>query len=299
MNFLKKNFLIKNNIICTNINDKVTNMVAGFYNIKPFPNYKSNDNKSSILDKGNKNKIAHQFKEFMGYKKKILEVGCGTGQIINYFSIGTNNETVGLDATLESLKIASDFAIKNEIKNVQFLNADIFEDVLKDDYFDFIWSNGVLHHTKNPYEAFKIILKSLKSKGYILVGLYNKFGRTNTIIRRHLYKIFGERFLMIFDPTLRKLKIHKDEQQAWIRDQYIHPVESLHTIDEILSWFDKNNIEFISSIPSSSFEDYSSYNIFEKKSLGTKYSRIINQISMIFGNLGSDGGLFIVVGKKK
>ena len=39
--------------------------------------------------------------------------------------------------------------------------------------------------------------------------------------------------------------------------------------------------------------------LFSKKSIGSLYSRIINQISMIFNKLGSDGGLFIVIGKKK
>ena len=52
---------------------------------------------------------------------------------------------------------------------------------------------------------------------------------------------------MLLDPTLRNLK--NDEQiNSWIRDQYMHPVESLHTIDEVIKWFDYNNIEFISSI---------------------------------------------------
>ena len=35
-----------------------------------------------------------------------------------------------------------------------------------------------------------------------------------------------------------------------MQDQYLHPVESLHTIDEVLNWFKLNNIEYISSIPS-------------------------------------------------
>ena len=38
--------------------------------------------------------------------------------------------------------------------------------------------------------------------------------------------------------------------------------------------------------------------LFEKKSKGSLYSRIINQFFMIFNKLGSDGGLFIVIGKK-
>ena len=38
--------------------------------------------------------------------------------------------------------------------------------------------------------------------------------------------------------------------------------------------------------------------LFEKHNEGNLYSRLINQISMIFNKLGSDGGLFIVIGKK-
>ena len=55
-------------------------------------------------------------------------------------------------------------ADQNNISNISFINADIFDDVLVDEYFDFIWCNGVLHHTKNPYLAFNILIKSLKKK---------------------------------------------------------------------------------------------------------------------------------------
>ena len=174
-----------------------------------------------------------------------------------YFSIGSNNNIVGLDPTIESLILANNFCKKNEINNAKFVNADIFDDVLKDDFFDFIWCNGVLHHTKDPYGAFEILIKSLKQEGYVLIGLYNKIGRTRTIIRKYLYKIFGKKFLIIFDPTLRNLKGNYEQQNAWIRDQYIHPIESLHTLDQVQYWFKKNNISFISSIPSSDFNyDY-------------------------------------------
>ena len=65
------------------------------------------DNKQTILNKGDKNQLAKQFKKFIGLKKKVLEVGCGTGQLANYFSIGTNNQIVGLDPTIYSLKFDS------------------------------------------------------------------------------------------------------------------------------------------------------------------------------------------------
>ena len=297
--YLKKKLILKENIFTFEIKDQVTKKVTNFYKDSPFPNYKTEDNKGTILIKGDQNILTSQFKKFIGYNKNVLEVGCGTGQISNYFSIGTNNNIVGLDSTIESLKLASNFAKNNDIQNVKFVNADIFDDVLKDNFFHFIWCSGVLHHTKNPYRAFQIITKSLKDEGYILIGLYNKIGRIRTIVRKFFYKIFGEKFLKIVDPTLRNLKNDKEEQKAWIRDQYIHPVESLHTIDEVLEWFNNNDIEFVNSIPSCDFNDDNFQDLFKKQSLGNLYSRIMNQISMIFTGLGSDGGLFILIGKKK
>jgi SAM-dependent methyltransferase len=296
-NFLKKKPINNNGILSFEIKDKETKKVTEFYDKKPFPNYKDDDNKYTILDKGNKNFLANQFKNFIGYKKNVLEVGCGTGQLSNYFAIGTNNNIFALDPTKSSLDLAKEFADKNNITNIKFINADIFDDVLKDNFFDFIWTNGVLHHTKDPYGAFKILIKSLKVEGYVLVGLYNKVGRIRTIFRKYIFKFFGRKVIEKIDPTLRNLKLDENEKLAWLRDQYIHPIESLHTIDEVLKWFKIHNLEFISSIPSSDY-DYDYENIFEKKSSGNFFSRILNQFLMIFNSLGSDGGLFILIGKK-
>ena len=297
--YIKKPFEKKNGIYSFPVSDTETKKVTDFYKVTPFPNYKDDDDKQTILNKGNKNILAQKFKNFIGYKKNVLEVGCGTGQLSIYFSLGTNNKIVGLDPTIQSLNLAKNFVNKNEITNIEFVNADIFDDVLVDNYFDFIWCNGVLHHTKNPYKAFEIISKTLKNNGYILVGLYNKIGRLRTIVRKYASKLFGKKFLEIFDPTLKNLKISDEERVSWIKDQYFHPIESLHTLDEVLEWFKKNDIQYINSIPSCDFEITQNYeDLFSTKSKGSFYSRIINQIFMIFNRLGSDGGLFIVIGKK-
>ena len=107
--FLKKEYSVKDKIYKFKIEDSSTNKVTNFYKESPFPNYKDSDNKATILEKGDKNTLAAQFKKFIGYKKNVLEVGCGTGQLSIYFSLGTNNEVVGLDPTIESLKLAKKF----------------------------------------------------------------------------------------------------------------------------------------------------------------------------------------------
>ena len=68
-NFLKKKFINKSGILSFEIKDEKTIKVTEFYDEKPFPNYKDDDNKSTILNKGDKNFLANQFKKFIGYKK--------------------------------------------------------------------------------------------------------------------------------------------------------------------------------------------------------------------------------------
>tara|TARA_B110000211_G_C13978457_1_gene508227 strand:- start:138 stop:1052 length:915 start_codon:yes stop_codon:yes gene_type:complete len=295
----KKKFITKENFVQFNIDDKTVKKVINFYSKSPFPNYEKNDDKSSINFKGDKNYLSREFKKFIGFNKDVLEVGCGTGQLSLYFAIGTNNRVFALDPTIDSINLGNEFSKKNKINNVKFVNADIFDDVFSNKTFDFIWTNGVLHHTKNPSLAFDLISKYLKTNGYILLGLYNRYGRSRTLFRRILYKIFGVSLIKLLDPTLRNIKKGNDHQiKAWIRDQYEHPVESLHTLDEVLKWFKKNNIEYINSVPSCNFNYNSSLNLFEKSSKGNFFSRLYFQVSMLFNNLGADGGLFIVIGKK-
>ena len=299
MEYFKKNYEYKEGIKDFNISDSITSKVGKFYEEDPFPNYRLEDNKQTILRIGDRNILLKEFKKFIGLNKSVIEIGSGTCQLANYLAIGTNNRVFAFDGSLHSLKIGKDFATKSGINNIEFVRGDIFDKNFNNNVFDYIWCNGVLHHTKDPYEAFRSIIPSLKKNGYILLGLYNKIGRLRTIFRKYVYKLFGKKVLHAFDPTLRNLKLDEIEKNAWISDQYIHPIESLHTLDEVLSWFNKNNISYISSIPSCDFDyDYDYKNIFEKKSQGNFFSRILNQFIMIFNSFGSDGGLFIVLGKK-
>ena len=300
MNFENNNFDLHDGIADFNIDDPITLKVKKFYEEYPFPNYKINDDKQTILEEGNKNSFSKELKDFIGFNKTLLEVGSGTCQLSNYLAIGTNNQICAFDGSFQSLKIGKDFANKNEIKNISFVRGDIFDKIFKKETFDFVLCNGVLHHTKNPYEAFSNITNCLKKEGYILIGLYNKIGRLRTKLRKNIYKIFGKNMIMQFDPVLRKIKKNsKDKIEAWIRDQYFHPVESMHTYDEVLCWFDQNGIEFVNSIPECPLFESSDKGFFENNTRGIYIERLFQQLFMIFNKFGSEGGLFIFIGKKK
>ena len=87
--------------------------------------------------------------------------------------------------------------------NINFINADVFDDVLKDEFFDFIWCNGVLHHTKNAEEAFKCLVEVTKPGGILVIGLYHRYGRILTRFKQKLAKILGDK-ISYFDKFERK-----------------------------------------------------------------------------------------------
>lgn len=291
---------LKDGIISFDLKDKTTKSVTKFYEIEPFPNYSLNENKRSLLEKGDSNDLSKKLKEFIGFNKSFIEIGSGTSQLSNYLAAGTNNKIYAFDPTEPALRLGYNFASENNINNVTFVNADIFDDVLEDEIFDFVWCSGVLHHTKDPFSGFKIIQKSLKTNGYILIGLYNKYGRFRTFVRQFLYKIFGRKLIMFMDPHLRTLDKRTSQRKinSWIRDQYEHPVEQSHTFDEVLKWFDDNGIEFINSIPSIGGDEKNLYFKQSSSGRGNAISRVLSQIKMIFGKLGGEGGLFIMIGRK-
>lgn len=286
-------------ILVSNKFDDVTKKVISFYNNNPFPNYDNEDNKSTILAKGDKSYLK-SLKKLLGFNKKILEVGCGTGQYSNYFAIGTNNHVFALDPTYNSLKLAKDFSDKNNIKNIKYINGSIFEDLFEKESFDLVFCSGVLHHTKDTYLGFEKCAELVKKNGYILIGLYNSYSRFP--LKKILYKLFGIKVVSYFDPILKNKKASQASINAWLEDQYNHPVERSHSIQELLSWFKKFNIEPLSGIPNiNSVQLNKIYEQIDKKNLHkrkSKLSLIFSQIKMNFNLLGKDAALFCILGKK-
>ena len=112
MKFKHKNFNLDNDIVDFDIRDPITLKVKQFYEKYPFPNYKIDDNKHTILKEGDKNTFFKELKNFIGFNKSVLEVGSGTSQLSNYLAIGTNNQIYAFDSSIISLKIGNNFAKK-------------------------------------------------------------------------------------------------------------------------------------------------------------------------------------------
>jgi len=111
------------------------------------------------------------FIKFLKTKKMILEAGSGVGNSAKLLSTNSTSTVFAIDAS-QSI----DFAYKKygNIKNIHFLQADLRQLPFKKNSFDYIFSDQVLHHTKNTETSFKYLITFLKKNGYISVYVYNK-----------------------------------------------------------------------------------------------------------------------------
>jgi SAM-dependent methyltransferase len=199
---------------------------------------------------------------------------------------------------LNSLRLGQDFARKHDLGRVNFVQMNLFRPIFRPESFDLVISNGVLLTTWDPFRAFQSIARLVKPGGYILIGLYNKYGRLITDFRRLLFRLTGDRFLSL-DPNLRKAGLSDAKKRAWFADQYKHPNETKHTIGDTLRWFEQTGFRFVRSIPSSKpFRALSeSDRLFQPETPGNALERLLVELGMIFRG-SREGGFFTVIGRK-
>ena len=279
------------------VND-VTDTVKNFYEEHPFPGYEEIDTAEQLEEKAKRGVFARLLDSQIPQNARVLEVGCGTGQLSNFLAM--NGRTVwGADLCVNSLELGYKFSVDQAISAVNFIQMNLFKPVFPDEYFDFVLCNGVLHHTNDPLGGFRSISKLVKPGGYIIVGLYNKIGRVWTNLRRQVFRITKNRYQFL-DSRVARNDIEEHKKQIWYTDQYLHPHEVSHTIDEVLSWFDETGYEFVNSIPKTKpFSGFSQFEPqFEPNPRGSSLEHAIVQF-MLAINGGAEGGFFIMIGRRK
>jgi SAM-dependent methyltransferase len=128
--------------------------------------------------------------------KKVLELGCGgLGYGLAVFLSHGAKEVTGIDFSEENINNLNKKFSK--YKNLTLLVKDLHEIPPDFGSFDIVYSNGVVHHCKNPKQVVEMVYSNLKPGGHFFIGLYGSGGVIPFLITvsRYLSKLIPEKML--------------------------------------------------------------------------------------------------------
>src|SRR5262245_47620549 len=275
----------------------VGKQVRRFYEGCSFPGYEEFETPYDLIEKSKRGVYAKLLDEQLPLGVKILDAGCGTGQLGIFLSM-IHRQVFGIDFSMGSLQKAQNFKKRFELRDINFSQMDLFQIGLRDESFDYVFCNGVLHHTADAYGAFVNLCRLVKPGGYITIGLYNTYGRLLLDLRKRIFSLTNDK-LSWLDFFMRQKTLGEGKKRVWFMDQYRNPHDEKFTVDDVLQWFKKNQISYVNSVPKITLKEQFGGNeeLFKSHDAGTAFAHLLCQLSWIFTQ-GREGGFFITIGKK-
>ncbi len=227
------------------------------------------------LDSKESDRSEQSFRQRTGFEpedlagKLVLDVGCGMGRFADV-ATRWGAYVVGID-----LSVAAEVAARNLAgRDATIFQADVFHLPFAPESFDFIYSIGVLHHTPDCEQAFKMLPRLLKPGGRIAIWLYSRYNawyRMSDIYRkvtrrmpaRVLYSLcYGVVPLYGIHQALKRIPLvgrPASGALAYMAPMSFHPdriwrildtfdwyspwYQSKHTYEEVFRWFESCGLE--------------------------------------------------------
>lgn len=174
--------------------------------------------------------------------KTVLDAGCGRGRL-----------TINI-ANYAKMAVGVDIITLQKQKDTIFINCNIENLPFKDNCFDLVYCEGVLHHTPDPKKAFRELARVNKGKLFLMV--YNKrslFMKLRKYMFTYKYpfcmiKVFSYVLAFLFlNSIMRQLffKINRKKTVSLqslafsIFDCLSPKYQSIHSFEEVGRWFEE------------------------------------------------------------
>ncbi len=131
-----------------------------------------------------------------------LEIGCGTGLWMGYFSTDFGYSVTGIDSSPGAIRLS-----KRNLDHIHcaynLIHQDFFSYPTENQY-DFVYSFGFIEHFENPVRVIQRMAQFVKKGGYLMIEVPH-FSRTNINIikalsgKKHYTKYLSEHNLRILE----------------------------------------------------------------------------------------------------
>jgi SAM-dependent methyltransferase len=189
---------------------------------------------------------------------EVLIAGCGTGQHpLRVAADCPDLSIVALDLSRASLGYAKKMALRQGIRNVEFLHGDILDVHALGKTFPAIESIGVLHHMEDPNQGLAALRNILAPRGLLVLGLYSERAREGVVAIRKYIEAMGldpsaENIRRVRHQILTKEKF-SEFSTPWkdlynmngVRDLLFHVQEHRFTPLQLKALCEAHNLKFL------------------------------------------------------
>lgn len=181
--------------------------------------------------------------------KRILDAGCGDGFLLTLLA-EQPTRIVGMDLSA-SAQVAAERC--QGFANVTVLQADLFAPPFAPASFDYVWCEGVLVHTEDPRQGFRILADLVKPGGRLFIWMYSAerltiYQRIRDLLRiahrlPHPLLLFLSYLLAIPVTVAKRLRGGAGTPERFgaiafaLFDNLSPRVQSRHTAAELREWF--------------------------------------------------------------
>jgi len=193
--------------------------------------------------------------------KTIFDVGCGSG------SVGKFIKKIYPECKLFCGDISSDAVRMAKNRGLNAFVGDNLNLPIKDKTSDLTISEGVIHHTPNPYKAFKELIRITTRGGKISLYIYNKrnyyyyiynyFGFlvrflykkriTKKIVEIFIFNLFHIFYVQLGNIFFFKSSKIVSREISWniFSDQILTPVAHFYLKEDIIGWASRNKLKIL------------------------------------------------------
>ncbi len=108
--------------------------------------------------------------------KTCLDAGCGGGRYLVALAKLKAKEIHGIDISGHAVQVADSRVKRLGFDGIKVQKSSVMDLPFEDNYFDYVVSSGVIHHTPDPYKSFLELSRVIKPGGKIFLSVYGKGG---------------------------------------------------------------------------------------------------------------------------
>lgn len=116
-------------------------------------------------------KTIDRLRDFLRTKRRILDAGTGLGRDADLFAHNAAGAVYAIDASSSVFQVYRDLTT---CENLNVVQADLTRLPFRQQFFDFISSDQVLHHTPDTRKSLSLLVRKLVAGGHIAFYVYKK-----------------------------------------------------------------------------------------------------------------------------